>query len=549
LWNGFNFTELHGGTGNDRLRTDADFLIAGGANQTLRFAQFGDEGNDTLSTSINVRALDPEDSFFAADAEMRLSGGLGRDVLTARVNLGGTASGVFATVLSGGAGDDQLISDLQTPFGTMGVAFAARLYGGDGADRIQATAGAVGLDRGVATNRIWGGADDDLIEAFAYTNGLRLGPAVNEIDGGSGHDWIRARTDAITNVGVNSQRNTIWGGIGDDVIEAGHDFGSNGSGRIDNIVDGGSGRDRVNAWIDHADYREQYWLEAVNDVSGGSGDDVLRARIDAVAYDRLEATNDLAGGSGNDSLRAEIIVGFSNENSNPVLITRSELRGGSGDDVLTVAGGQTNLLDGGIGADRMTGGTGNETYVVDTFRDVTIEAAGASGGTDTVRAWVNHRLAAGIENLALAGTDLRGIGNGLANVLTGNATDNRLVGLEGADRLVGGGGSDLLEGGAGADTIVVDLRPGRTGVLTLADFSRNADILEFVGLEDEGAPGLVDDLDALADFDDAGPGGLLQIAIGGIDLRLPGRGTGAVDSFADIVANPATQLVTDDLFA
>lgn len=351
----FNMTALHGGTGNDTLRMDHDFLLPGGASETIRVAQFGDEGNDTLFASIGVRASDPGDPFVAADAELRLSGGLGSDVLTARFNVGGTDSGVFTAVLSGGAGDDRLISDLRTPFGTMGVAFVARLYGGDGADRIQATASAVGLDRGLATNRIWGDAGDDEIEAFAYTNGIGLGPAVNEIDGGSGHDWIRATTDAITNVGRNSQRNTIWGGTGDDVIEAGHAYGSNGSGRVENVVEGGGGRDRVNAWIDHAD-REQYWLEAVNDVSGGSGDDVLRARIDAVLYDRLDLTNDLAGGSGNDSLRAEIIVGFSNDSSNPVLIARSELRGGSGDDVLTVVGGQSNLLDGGTGADRMTGG-------------------------------------------------------------------------------------------------------------------------------------------------------------------------------------------------
>lgn len=98
--------------------------------------------------------------------------------------------------------------------------------------------------------------------------------------------------------------------------------------------------------------------------------------------------------------------------------------------------------------------------------------------------------------------------------------------------LAGGGGSDLLRGGAGADVMVVDLRPGRTGVLTLADFERTADLLEFVGLADAGAPGPIDDLDALAEFEDAGAGGLLEVTLGGAVLRLPGWGTGAEDLFA-----------------
>lgn len=549
LFSAYNLTRLNGGADDDEVTTDLTYAGSAALTNRAEAIQYGEGGDDTLWGRIRLTALDPEDPLYSVTAILRQSGGDGDDTMTAEIVSLGTASGFYNAVLSGGAGDDVITAFLRGPAGSADATMLNRIDGGTGADLITADVySSAGFFEGFAENKVSGDAGDDQVDATAVAGGVGFATAFNSVFGGDGNDHIHAETSAGTDVGRTLQANSVWGGDGRDDIDVGHFFGQNGSSDIDNVVWGGAGADVIEARIDHRPGYEQYQLDALNDLSGGSGNDALYARIRANVYDDFTLENQLTGGSGIDTLRAEIVVTFESGERN-ILSSRSELRGGSGDDVLTVVGGQTNLLDGGIGADRMTGGTGNETYVVDTFRDVTIEAAGASGGTDTVRAWVNHRLAAGIENLTLAGTDLRGIGNGLANVLTGNATDNRLVGLEGADRLVGGGGTDLLEGGAGADTIVVDLRPGRTGVLTLADFSRNADILEFVGLEDEGAPGLVDDLDALADFDDAGPGGLLQIAIGGIDLRLPGRGTGAVDSFADIVANPATQLVTDDLFA
>jgi len=80
---------------------------------------------------------------------------------------------------------------------------------------------------------------------------------------------------------------------------------------------------------------------------------------------------------------------------------------------------QDRGLIGGTGNDRLTGGLGNDTFVVDAAGDLVIEAAGQ--GTDTVRSATNHTFAANVENLALMGTAaLNGAGNALANVMTGN---------------------------------------------------------------------------------------------------------------------------------
>ena len=100
------------------------------------------------------------------------------------------------------------------------------------------------------------------------------------------------------------------------------------------------------------------------------------------------------------------------------------------------------MIDGGLGADKMSGGKGDDIYAVDNAGDVVIETAG--GGIDTVFSSVNHTLAAGVERLFLSGGDLRGTGNSGNNSLIGGAGNDTLDGKAGADVMEGGGGNDLL---------------------------------------------------------------------------------------------------------
>ena len=68
----------------------------------------------------------------------------------------------------------------------------------------------------------------------------------------------------------------------------------------------------------------------------------------------------------------------------------------------------------------MSGGLGNDTYVVDNTGDVVTE--NANEGTDTVQAGVTYTLATNVENLTLTGTgSINGTGNALDNVITGNS--------------------------------------------------------------------------------------------------------------------------------
>ena len=75
----------------------------------------------------------------------------------------------------------------------------------------------------------------------------------------------------------------------------------------------------------------------------------------------------------------------------------------------------------------MVGGTGNDTYVVDSSGDVVTESS-TTGGTDTVQSSVSYTLGANVENLTLTGTgNINATGNTGDNTLTGNAGNNILT--------------------------------------------------------------------------------------------------------------------------
>ncbi len=79
---------------------------------------------------------------------------------------------------------------------------------------------------------------------------------------------------------------------------------------------------------------------------------------------------------------------------------------------------------------RIHGSAGDDGYVFDNAGDRVVNEA-AGGGTDTIWASVSVNLNdnAFVENLAhVRHCNINGIGNGLANMITGNAGNNIIAG-------------------------------------------------------------------------------------------------------------------------
>ncbi|WP_210202114.1 family 16 glycosylhydrolase [Methylobacterium sp. V23] len=184
-----------------------------------------------------------------------------------------------------------------------------------------------------------------------------------------------------------------------------------------------------------------YWAGGPgNVVTGTDGDDLITPlrTLPGQLYPTA-GPDTLSGGLGNDTLD-----------------------GGKGDDLLKGEGGADSViggagndtLDGGSGADTMVGGAGDDTYLVDDAGDAISEAS--SAGFDTVLTSLSsYTLGGNLEALTYTGSiAFRGVGNGLANVITGGAGSDTILGGAGNDTILGGAGNDSLNGGTGDDVLM-----------------------------------------------------------------------------------------------
>ncbi|MBN8649361.1 MAG: calcium-binding protein, partial [Caulobacterales bacterium] len=135
-----------------------------------------------------------------------------------------------------------------------------------------------------------------------------------------------------------------------------------------------------------------------------------------------------------------------------------------------------NIINGGAGADNLTGGLGNDTYYVDNINDIVIEDY--DSGIENIYSSVSYTASNNVENLYLTGlSNTIAKGNSLDNVITGNSGANQIFGYDGNDIINGGAGNDKLSGGNGADTFVFKDGFGND---TILDFSNaNGDTIEF----------------------------------------------------------------------
>jgi Ca2+-binding RTX toxin-like protein len=149
------------------------------------------------------------------------------------------------------------------------------------------------------------------------------------------------------------------------------------------------------------------------------------------------------------------------------------------------------FISGTTGADKMIGGGGDDTYIVDNKGDKITEKYIVGSGTDEVQSIITYKLGLNLENLTLTGTaDINGTGNGLNNILVGNIGNNILDGGAGTDSFAGGAGNDtyILDklnetvteyAGEGSD--LIKLKVNITGSYSMADLANNVEDLILTG--------------------------------------------------------------------
>ncbi|MET0282729.1 MAG: PA14 domain-containing protein [Steroidobacteraceae bacterium] len=439
-----------------------------------------------------------------------LFGSAGNDSLTASYGAAAARGvGRIDAVLFGGAGNDILD----------GMERADALYGGDGSDTLNGGGGADWLAGGDGDDSyVIDNADDFVLElAGGGTDGVAasvshvLNPNVENLTL-TGSAAINGTGNALANLLVGNANNNVLDG------QAGADIMNGGTGNDtyyvddagDVIIDSGGTSDGV---ISTISYTLASGLE--NLTLAGPGDHV---GIGNAAGNLLTATNGggtdtLMGGAGDDTYRinqnsagainlAHSIVESAGEGIDTLIIIRNSSYTPLGTYTLPdnvenldlqstygISGGIGNALDnvligtgnlgGALGSSNamtLAAGTGNDTYVVYVTNTTITEGAGE--GIDTVRAAVDFRLGANLENLTLFGSgDYNGFGNDLANVLTGNVGANWLDGGAGDDTMAGGTGNDIYVVDSVADVVTELAAAGVDGVRTnLASYTLGANV-------------------------------------------------------------------------
>lgn len=427
---GTNYDDgLKGSTGNNRISGGAgnDQIEGLGGNDTL----LGGAGNDTLISSGGNQYIDGgtgHDTIISNWGIDKLFGGAGNDNLSSGGNIDSLSGGDGQDTLDGGTGMDSMAGGNDNDTYTVdNVGDKVVELAAGGSDTVLSSVNWT-LGSHVEHLSLTGSALNGTGNALA--NSITGNAAANKLAGGDGNDWLKG----------DAGNDALYGGAGNDRLDGGL-FGASGAdGFGADSLYGGTGNDTYYVW-DASDKVIE---------STGAGTDKVFSFYGFTLGANVENLT-LTGGQG---------TGTGNGLNNRITSSTGthKLVGLGGDDTL-VASGYNDTLEGGAGNDwlngtNMFGGTGNDSYVVDSPFDSVTEVAG--GGIDNVRSSVSYTLTANVETLVLTGTAaINGTGNQQSNTITGNGAANLLRGGAGSDRLTGGGGADrfVLDSLAGSDTI------------------------------------------------------------------------------------------------
>jgi Ca2+-binding RTX toxin-like protein len=409
---GFNFDNVIDGLGGN------DYIV-------------GASGNDTLNGG------DGDDYLFGATGNNTLNGGAGNDIL---------GRGVGNTYLFGkGDGKDFVPNSMGNNIGGI-----LRFKAGVTVDEV-----VVGQN---GNNLIFflQGADDQ----FTLENSS--GASLDKVEFADGTVWNNADVNSKTGIakfGTNGADNYLYGVS--TIVQRDILLGLNGNDYLrgfagDDVLYGGDGADTLGG-------------DEGNDVlDGGSGVDQMTGYLGDDTY-VVDNPGDVVAeysNQGSDTVHSSITYALTADVENLTLTGAAAING--------VGNTLNNILYGNSAVNTLTGGDGDDTYYVSVGDTV---AEGARAGTDTVITDVAWTLGANIENLILTGTtNIDGIGNTLANRITGNAGNNLLDGAAGADAMVGGLGNDVYIVDSNGDVVIENANEGIDTVQSLITYTLGVNV-------------------------------------------------------------------------
>jgi Ca2+-binding RTX toxin-like protein len=516
---------LSGGAGEDTLAGGAgdDTYVVDNAGDVVREASGA--GTDTVQSSVSYSlTTNVENLVLSGTGNIN---GIGNDLVnTINGNAGNNIidGGVGADTMAGGAGDDIYVVDnagdvitevsgagTDTVLAFISYALTTNVEnllltgtsningtGNDLANTITGNAGNNTIDGGADADNLAGGAGDDtylvdntsdLVSEEASEGADTVQSSVTYTLGINIENLFLTGTGNLNGTG-NDLANTITGNAGNNTIDggAGADNLAGGAGDDTYLVDNTSdvvseeaseGIDTVQssiAFVLNANFENLLLTgtgningtgnELANTITGNAGNNIIdggagadnmagNAGNDIYVVDNAGDVVTEAFAAGTDTVQSSISYALT-ANVENLTLTGSDNINGAGN-VLN------NLLTGNSGANILTGGAGDDTYLIDNTGDVVSEEA--SEGTDSVQSSVTFTLAINVENLLLTGiANINGIGNDLANTITGNAGNNTIDGGAGADNMAGNAGNDIYvvddsgdvvkeASGAGTDTV------------------------------------------------------------------------------------------------
>ena len=498
------------GAGTDLVKSSIDFSLA-----ALAFVE-----NVTLTGTSDIDATGNglNNVLTGNDGANRLDGDVGNDTM-----IGGKGDDTYVVDAAGDILSETIAAGGGTDLVESGVNYSLAAFAN--VENLTLTGSAQANATGNAANNILSGnGSDNLLDGAAGADTLKGGAGNDvyvidtasdvideEINTDTG-DEVRANILLTAIVGIEhyhyqgsadwtfagtSANNIIKGGSGNDTLSGGEG---------DDVIDGGAGKDKMTGGSGN----DTYWVDDIGDTLDEQGNTDSADVVFAYASINLQ-TN---GGAGIEDVT--------------LLLNATDATGNSLANAL-YGNLLDNLLDGGGGADKLYGGDGNDTYVIEDAGDQIFELS----GNDTVKSASSLNLAsfAGIENLTLIGTgDVDATGDGGANVLTGNSGNNVLEGLGGKDILDGGAGSDTLKGGANDDIYVIDEAGDQITDLGGADLIKShisLSLASFAGIEDLillGTANINATGDGLANVITGNSGDNILDGGGGTDTLIGGNG-------------------------